>query len=52
MYYSCPKERNRNYRGERMHEFFEKVLAGLSFSLQQIEKISRYAKENLEHQKG
>jgi hypothetical protein len=50
MYYSCPKERNRNYRGERMHELIEKVLAGLSFTPQQIEKISKYAKENLEQE--
>jgi site-specific DNA recombinase len=50
MYYSCPKERNRNYRGERMRELIEKVLAGLSFTPQQIDKISRYAKENLEQE--
>jgi hypothetical protein len=50
MYYSCPKERNRNYRGEKMHELIEKVLTGLSFTPKQIDKISKYATENLEQE--
>ena len=50
LYYSCPKERNRNYRGEKMHELIEKVLVDLSFTPKQIEKISGYAKENLEQE--
>lgn len=50
MYYSCPKERNRNYRGEKMHELIETVLTELSFTKQQLNKISQYAKENLDHE--
>lgn len=50
MYYSCPKERNRNYRGEAMHELIEKVLMGLSFTPEQIERICKYAEENLEQE--
>jgi site-specific DNA recombinase len=50
MYYSCPKERNRNYRGEKMHELIEKVLMGLSFTPQQLNKISKYAAQSLEQE--
>jgi site-specific DNA recombinase len=50
MYYSCPKERNRNYRGESMHELIEKVLMCLSFTPLQIEAICKYAVENLEQE--
>ncbi len=47
MYYSCPKERNRNYRGEIMHELIENVLMELSFTSQQLNRISILAKEEL-----
>jgi site-specific DNA recombinase len=47
MYYSCPKERNRNYRGETMHELIENVLMELSFTSQQLNRISILAKEEL-----
>ncbi len=48
MYYSCPKERSRNYRGERMHELMENVLMELSFTPQQVSRISILAKNELE----
>jgi site-specific DNA recombinase len=47
MYYQCTKEKGRNHRGEMLHELIEKVLQFLSFSEDQIGKISAYAKEEL-----
>lgn len=47
MYYSCPKERHRNYRGERMHELMGEVLSGLSFTAEQLERLRTLAKEEL-----
>jgi site-specific DNA recombinase len=50
MYYSCPKERNRNYRGEKLHELMDEVLLGLSFNEEQLVKIGQFAKEEMKAQ--
>ncbi|HVM86858.1 MAG TPA: recombinase family protein [Puia sp.] len=46
MYYSCPKERNRNYRGEKMHDMIDEVLHELSFTANQVNKLINFAQED------
>jgi site-specific DNA recombinase len=50
MYYSCPKERHKNYRGEKLHELIDNVLVDLSFNEEQLRKIELSAKEELQIQ--
>jgi site-specific DNA recombinase len=47
MYYSCPKKRNPNYWGEKMHAVIETVLAELSFTEKQVHRIRQVAQAEL-----